>query len=449
MHHEDGFTLTELITTLALLGLMVLISVPIMDNVLSDSEDSVDESLVGLIESAASVAGSNGVLHDEPVRGQYKVRRLIESGNLASDDEAILDHWVIKDGDGYKYIGEREAAPESDFIYRDLTWMSADRYAELTTDPERLEGVEIMGYTGPGGVLVIPETLGGKPVVRLAHSAFMQKGLTEVYVPENTLYIDDHTFNGNALTSMYVPQTLRIIDMGAFRDNQLTAITLPRDLEHLDGHAFTNNRMHNVDMSHLTRMTSMQSYVFYDTRLKALKLPPNIVEIGAGAFQGAKIEEIAFPESLKVIHNNAFYYNNLRSVVLPHSVETVGTHAFAFNGLTYLRLSNNLTEISDYAFYTNNLTEVNFWNNGKLKRIGTYAFHTNDLRSVEIYNGVTHIDDNAFRRNQLGYVKLPKTLKEIGYAAFYDNNLGRVEGKPAGVTEGGAAFGLNHRVEFK
>ncbi len=68
-------------------------------------------------------------------------------------------------------------------------------------------------------VLIIPSTYEGKPVVKVAITAFMGKSeLTAVYIPEGVIVIDDMAFRGcSNVKTVSLPKTLTTIGMGAFR----------------------------------------------------------------------------------------------------------------------------------------------------------------------------------------------------------------------------------------
>ena len=51
---KNGFTLVELIGTIDILSIIVLIALPATISMLSDGQSKVDDSLIGLVESAAN-----------------------------------------------------------------------------------------------------------------------------------------------------------------------------------------------------------------------------------------------------------------------------------------------------------------------------------------------------------------------------------------------------------
>lgn len=446
--NNTGFTLVELIATLTLLTLLVLVAMPIMDRVLSDSTAKIDDAEIEMIETAASAADNNGVRHDEPNLDQYKIRTLVESGHLALDDEALYDHWVVgNDSGGYDYLGEREETPASDFTYQTVSSSYIGRYEETTSDPESLAGIAITGYTGSSKEIVIPEEIDGQPVRLITTDALRENGFTAVYLPETVGFIEAGAFHSNNISTFYTPDSIYRIDSNAFRSNNMTEAELPANLEVMGHSTYRDNPIKHVDMGHMERLKSTAAYIFFDTELESVVLPPNFEKVGDGMFQDLNLSSIVLPDTLKEIGNNAFYGNDIKRVSIPDGVEEIGQHAFSHNGMRAVKLSPNTVTYGAYAFFTNELTEVEFPGN-KLRELGGFAFHSNNLREVVLPEGLTTMGNQVFRNNSIGYVKLPSTLQSMGGYVFYTNNLGRVDGYRSGIDEGVAVWGGNPDVRF-
>ncbi|MDD3041153.1 leucine-rich repeat domain-containing protein [Bacteroides sp.] len=76
----------------------------------------------------------------------------------------------------------------------------------------------ITKYTGAGGVVTIPSTLGGVSVISIGNWAFyVCHSLTSVSLPEGLTNIGENAFNGcSSLTSVCFPQGLTTISNEAF-----------------------------------------------------------------------------------------------------------------------------------------------------------------------------------------------------------------------------------------
>jgi hypothetical protein len=91
--------------------------------------------------------------------------------------------------------------------------------------------VEIVSYTGSGGNVTIPEKINGKTVGSIRHTAFRDKGLTSVTIPNSVTIIGSEAFLNNQLTSVTIPDSVTKIGTAAFFDNPLTSVTIPYKVE--------------------------------------------------------------------------------------------------------------------------------------------------------------------------------------------------------------------------
>lgn len=89
--------------------------------------------------------------------------------------------------------------------------------------------------------LVVPRELDGRPVKRLAKSAFEnRRNLTQVVLLPTLASIGDSAFGGcSALTRIELPETLESIGREAFRDcSSLTQVVLPSSVTKIGVEAF-------------------------------------------------------------------------------------------------------------------------------------------------------------------------------------------------------------------
>ncbi|WP_176220669.1 leucine-rich repeat protein [Cohnella massiliensis] len=154
----------------------------------------------------------------------------------------------------------------------------------------------ITGYTGPGGDVVIPDTIDGYPVKSIFIDAF--KGKSEIFsvvIPEGVTYIWKGAFSMMPnLTSVTIPEGVTSIGEGAFAENKnLTSLTLPSTLNDLGFGAF------------------------YGTGLTSIEIPPYVTSISENAFASTKLETVVIPSTVTDIGTRAFYFCfNLKSIVI-------------------------------------------------------------------------------------------------------------------------------------
>ena len=88
-------------------------------------------------------------------------------------------------------------------------------------------GLTITGYTGPGGVVTIPEKIGGFPVTRIKSGAFWRcTKLTDIIIPDSVSYIEEKAFKYcSGLTKIYVPEETTIAEYAFVGCENLVSIT--------------------------------------------------------------------------------------------------------------------------------------------------------------------------------------------------------------------------------
>src|SRR5262245_50977113 len=89
--------------------------------------------------------------------------------------------------------------------------------------------ITITKYTGPGGTVIIPETIDGLPVTRIGDSAFYEfGGLDAVVIPNSVTSIGDSAFRlCFGLTNVTIGNSVTNIGYGAFSGCGLHSVVIP------------------------------------------------------------------------------------------------------------------------------------------------------------------------------------------------------------------------------
>ena len=101
--------------------------------------------------------------------------------------------------------------------------------------------VTVTGYTGTGGAVIMPTTLGGYPVTAIGSSAFYNKTtLTSIIIPEGVTSIGNSVFAGcTSLTSIIIPDSVTSIGTAAFSQCvSLTGASIGKSVTTIGGSAF-------------------------------------------------------------------------------------------------------------------------------------------------------------------------------------------------------------------
>lgn len=194
----------------------------------------------------------------------------------------------------------------------------------------------ITGYTGSGGNVVIPESIGGVAVTAIGNYAF-----------------DSCT----ALTGISFPDSIKSIGNGAFWGcSSLEKINFPQELTTLGSWAFADcAALKNVTLP--SSLTLLSSFSFNGcSGLESISLPEGIEIIGAYSFGGCKsLSEINIPKTTKTIETLTFEdCAKLTSISLPQGIENIAINAFEHYGnlsTTYCYKDTAADNEDLYAYY--------------------------------------------------------------------------------------------------
>jgi hypothetical protein len=101
--------------------------------------------------------------------------------------------------------------------------------------------ITITKYLGPGGVVSVPDTIDGLPVVNIGDRAFQGSSVTNVIIPSGIIDIGDSTFSYcSGLTSITIPDSVTSIrDSTFYFCFSLASIVIPRSVTNIGNGAFT------------------------------------------------------------------------------------------------------------------------------------------------------------------------------------------------------------------
>jgi uncharacterized repeat protein (TIGR02543 family) len=347
----------------------------------------------------------------------------------------------------------------SDTVTGDITlyanWTIDFAYTTSGTD------ATITGYTGSGGVVVIPEnvTIGGYTytVTALADGTSsnyvfkdVKATLTSVTIPDSLTSIGAYAFyQCTNLTSISMGDNVTSIGARAFYKAGLTALSLPVNAS-LGDYAFyqctglvslnipagmTLGKATFSGCSGLTTLTledgltSIEESVFYNcSGLTAVNIPNSVSVIGKNAFNGCSgLESLNIPSSVTGIGDTAFRScTGLTTVTLPNGLLTIGTGAFReCSSLTSIVIPDSVTSLGTDVFNgCSALTAVTL-SNGLTTIESTSFKNCTVLTTIEIPAGVVAVNANAFNGcNSLNSAYFPGAQPTFGSAVFTGTDSG-------------------------
>jgi len=154
--------------------------------------------------------------------------------------------------------------------------------------------ITITGYTGPGGTVVIPDTIDGLPVVSIGNDAFLNcTALTGITIPPSVTNIGWYAFSGTSLTSVTIPNGVTLIGPWTFfACTNLTSVAIPDSVIAIAMGAFQG-------CSSLTSIT----------------IPDSVTAIGGSTFQGCRsLTGIFFEGNAPRFSHDAFGFNLIATV---------------------------------------------------------------------------------------------------------------------------------------
>ena len=249
-------------------------------------------------------------------------------------------------------------------------------------------GVTITGYRGSNTDIRIPPKIAGLPVLQIGASAFENRHLTSVTIPDSVVRIGVSAFRGNYLSSIVIPDNVTLIEGNAFFENQLTSVTIGNRVAHIHWIAFLNNQ--------LTRVT----------------VPDSLIYLSITAF-GSSVEVVDTDGELVMGRENDFVWFRRGSAVRIVHYNGMETQDLIIPSYFYGR---PVTEIGDSAFDGWNITTITIPDT--VTTIGRGAFAGNQLTHVTIPDGVEYIGSFAFFDNRLISVFVPDSVQHIGFSAF-------------------------------
>jgi len=254
----------------------------------------------------------------------------------------ILDGWWLKDTEGNF---SQEWNFTSDLLLSDVTlyagWATPVTIGAYTVS-EYETAAKITDYdqSSADGVLAIPSSLDGKPVLSIGKAAFRY-------------FIDSDT------TNIVLPSTLTTLGESAFQGcSSVYQLSIPAKVTSIGKMAF-DSCAGLYDLTIGSGVRNIGEMAFYQcSNLNSsgtLTLPSTILSIEKDAFEIVTMEtpltKIVFAEGLEYIGESTFAHANVASIDLPDTLAYIGKTAFAYcYAAQTIHLGRGLKEIGNASF---------------------------------------------------------------------------------------------------
>ena len=302
---------------------------------------------------------------------------------------------------------------------------------------------EVVDYTASETSVIIAATYKGVPVTKIGNSAFAEKGITSISIPNSITSIEDGAFRHcRNLTSVTIGNSVTSIGTEAFSCCAITNLTIPDSVTSIGlGAFYANSSLANVKIGNGVTVIGM--YAFKGCgNLISVTVPDNVERIEEGAFSDCfSLTRVTLGDNVTYIGNAAFYFcSNLTNITIPDSLTTVGRDAFyacsnvmeKVNGVTYVK--KIVIDVDNAAMVelregTKVIAADAFIGCSKLRKvtipdsvvgIGSAAFLIcENLESVTMSNNLKIIGDRAFHLcKNLSSIVIPDSVTSIEFQAF-------------------------------
>ncbi len=175
----------------------------------------------------------------------------------------------------------------------------------------------------PSGALVIPGSIGGTLVTKIADNAFGD---------EDLLYTTE-TDRPN-ITGITIPDSVKEIGSYAFAFLKAASITIPSSVEYLGDNAFYFCKsLASIEFAENSKLKTIDDYAFQSCgSLESITIPASVETIGDRAFnQCNALENVTFAENsqLETLGDHLFSdLVNIDRITIPGSVTSVGMKVF-------------------------------------------------------------------------------------------------------------------------
>ena len=281
--------------------------------------------------------------------------------------------------------------------------------------------VTLTGYTGSGGMVVIPANLDGMAVTAIGDNAFDGiQTITSIIIPEGIKTIGEGAF-ANCAYELHLdfPASVTSIGEGAIEGGIAVEITAAADsfmARWCDENGFYYTQAGTENLYYSTDDNGNITITGYNGNDRVFAVP--------AAIKGSPVVAIA---------ESAFdYCDNLTEIYIPASVASIG--AYAFRGCDKLRTinvdaGNTVYASVDGVVYSKDMKQLLICPPGKrgtvtvaagVTEIMEFAFYScSYVTGVVLPDSLVSIGDSAFSNcYDLESVELPAALTYIGDSAF-------------------------------
>jgi hypothetical protein len=323
----------------------------------------------------------------------------------------------------------------------------------------------LTAYNGKDENVVIPDE--GEITVVWREAFSYNLNIKSVVLPRGVESIESEAFQGcENLASVTISDTVTNIEANAFGGcKSLRKVFIPASVKHIAGGAFSGcEGLEKFEVDKENAFYRVESNCIIDNQTniviagcKTSKIPSGIVGVGPYAFSGCKLKKIRIPESVFEVGDGAFMNcKKLKSVYFHEGTEIIDEYAFyGCDALEQISLPNTLNYVGGSAlFLGDKLQTVEY---GNLKYIGNatnpylYLIGANEDLVVEraiVKKGCKIIGPSAlYWCLELSKIKIPRSVIFICESAISNLfDLITIYGEEGSVAQ---TYANEYEIQFK
>ncbi len=325
------------------------------------------------------------------------------------------------------YNGSFTVDDEDIIVDVSLTQKSSDSFYTITDDGD------ITAYSGPGGDVVIPDTINGISPLKLSAYAFSNHNtIASVTLCDSISTLEDKAFNGcklletinigngvSSMTSGAIVNCILLKAVNAGADNSsymsvsgvlyskstMSMLILPANVTDItipSGVTITNSMFYRH--SSLTNVVIESGVIFTGndafsgcSALKTVTLSQGLTSIGRSAFKDCtSLESITIPGSIKNLPDGLFVNcTSLKYAIIMEGVETITSPSYMFyntTNLSYVSLPNTLTSVDGALIYNAPALESIVIPNGLTSISNVFVYNCPNLKSMSFGSSITTVN---------------------------------------------------------
>ena len=270
------------------------------------------------------------------------------------------------------------------------------------------------------GEVVLPDTLGGYPVIAIGERAFASSYISSVTIPGNIETIGSRAFVSSGIKSVKMLDGVKTIGESAFRNcYYLEALEIPQTVSTIGQGAFAGcDNLIALEIPQTVSTIGQGAFASCDS-LIAVEIPGTIETIEESVFGNcSKLKSVKISEGVKKIEGDAFEdCSSLETVEIPSTITEIGSESE--NGGEREAFGNCKNLKAVYISDMESWCRISFFGNSPLYYAGNLYLNGELVKDLVVPEDMTEIKSDTFRGGTcFESVKISPNIGSVEGGAF-------------------------------